>query len=484
MFKLNRLNILYVFVSLFILGNVYILGYKRDYFYEYNAIPFLLIIGYFAIYHLQTLLYFLAFITPLSVSLKEMGYYGPVDLSLPAEPLMAGLMLLYFLNKIYTGKTDHRINFHPLTVIIFIQLFWIFITTLTSEDIVISIKFLISRCWFVFSSYFLANYLFRNKNNIVPFLTAYIVALALVCMYTIIMHSRYNFDHKSADWVMSPFYNDHTAYGAALAMFIPVVLSLLFMKSVSSILKLMMGGILLLFLLAIVLSYARAAWLGLAVALAVYGTLLLKFNFKLLITVVFTVGILFFSFQDEILMALGRNNTDAEEGFMNNIESVSNIKTDASNLERLNRWSCAIRMWQDKPYFGWGPGTYMFKYAPYQLSSQTTIISTNFGTNGNAHSEYLGPLAEEGFIGLIIVLALLFYTLNFGYRLHKQIKNKDTRIIVTGVFLGLVTYFIHGFLNNFLDTDKLSLPFWSFLSIMLCVDLFHKNETDDTTIKK
>lgn len=484
MFRLNKLNILYVIVSLFILGNVYILAYKRDYFYEYNSIPFVLIVGYYAIYHLQSLLYFLAFITPLSVSLKEMGYYGPVDLSLPAEPLMAGLMLLYFLNKIYSGKSDHRINFHPLTVIVFIQLFWIFVTTLTSEDIVISVKFMLSRCWFVFSSYFLANYLFRNKDSIIPFLSAYTVSLALVCVYTILMHARFNFDHKSADWVMSPFYNDHTAYGAALAMFIPVVISFLFVRKISSFNKLLFGGILALFLLAIVLSYARAAWLGLAVAFAVFVTLLLKFNFKVLVTVVFTAGVLFFSFQDEILIALGRNNTDAEEGFMNNIESVSNIKTDASNLERLNRWSCAIRMWQDKPFFGWGPGTYMFKYAPYQLSSQTTIISTNFGTNGNAHSEYLGPLAEEGVIGLLIVLCLLFYTFNFGYRLYKQVKDRDTRILVTGVFLGLVTYFIHGFLNNFLDTDKLSLPFWSFLSIMLCVDLFHKNETENNNLKK
>ena len=27
-----------------------------------------------------------------------------------------------------------------------------------------------------------------------------------------------------------------------------------------------------------------------------------------------------------------------------------------------------------------------------------TIISTNFGDGGNAHSEYLSPLAEQGFL--------------------------------------------------------------------------------------
>jgi len=481
MLKFLREHILFVIIGIYITLDMYMLIYKRDFFYAFNAIPVLIIVLYYTVYKMEMLLYLLAFITPLSVTLKELGYYGPVDLSLPAEPLMAGLMLLYLFNKIYTGFSQNKFSTHPITILIGIQMTWMFITMLTSEDIVISIKFFISRCWFVFSSYFIANYLFKNKNKIIPFLSCYAVSLAIVCIYTILMHARYNFDHKSADWVMSPFYNDHTAYGAALAMFIPVIISFLFVSSISKLYKFFFSGLLLLFSLAIVLSYARAAWMGLAVAFVVFITQLLHIRFKVLVVSFITVFILFFSFQDEILIALGRNNTDAEEGFMNNIESVSNIKTDASNLERLNRWSCAIRMWQDMPVFGWGPGTYMFKYAPYQLSSQKTVISTNFGTNGNAHSEYLGPLAEQGLPGLLIVLAFLFYTFSLGYRLNRQIKNKDVKILCTGVFLGLVTYFIHGLLNNFLDTDKLSLPFWSFLSILVCIDLFHRNEQNEIT---
>ncbi|HOZ88078.1 MAG TPA: O-antigen ligase family protein, partial [Bacteroidia bacterium] len=166
--------------------------------------------------------------------------------------------------------------------------------------------------------------------------------------------------------------------------------------------------------------------------------------------------------------------------FANNVESVSNISTDASNLERLNRWSCAIRMWEDKPILGWGPGTYMFKYAPYQLSRDLTIISTNFGTNGNAHSEYLGPLSEQGIFGLVIVIALLLYATSLGYRLVYAVEDKETKILVTGLFLGLMTYFVHGFLNNFLDTDKLSLPFWGFLAALVTIDLYYDKKPRHT----
>jgi hypothetical protein len=49
------------------------------------------------------------------------------------------------------------------------------------------------------------------------------------------------------------------------------------------------------------------------------------------------------------------------------------------------------------------------------------------------------------------------------------------RILACGVFLGPFPYLIHGFLNNFLDTDKLSVPFWGFLAILVCIDVYHRN---------
>ena len=40
--------------------------------------------------------------------------------------------------------------------------------------------------------------------------------------------------------------------------------------------------------------------------------------------------------------------------------------------------------------------------------------------------------------------------------------------------LGLVTYFSHGVLNNFLDTDKLSVPFWGFVAVIVSLDVYGK----------
>jgi O-antigen ligase len=456
----------------YIFGDMYCLLYKRFYFYPYNALPIILFIVYTAIFHLQNLVYFLAFCTPLAISLKEMGLTQGPDLSIPSEPIMAGIMLVYILNLFHKPMLDKRFLQHPATRLIFLQLAWMLITTISSTEVIISVKYLVSRLWFIFSCYIIIPHLFQKRENIVRFVFTYAVSLAIVVAYTTVVHAGFNFDVKAADWVVSPFYNDHTAYGAALAMFIPVLVTLLFSKVVSPYAKPLALGLLIAFLIAIIISYARAGWMSLIVALSIFVTIFLGIKFRTLVVTIGTAAVLFFAFQTEIVMLLSKNDTDSEGDFQSNIESMSNITTDASNLERLNRWSCALRMWEDKPVLGWGPGTYMFKYAPYQLSHQLTIISTNFGTNGNAHSEYLGPLAEQGLPGMLIVIALLFYTTHLGYKLAYTLANREDRLIALGLFLGVMTYFVHGFLNNFLDTDKLSLPFWAFLAGLVCFDIF------------
>lgn len=461
----------------YIVGNAYIMAFKKFYFYPYNVLPLILFVIYTAIFHLQQLVFFLAFCTPLAISLKEMGLTQGPDLSIPTEPIMAGIMLVYILNHLHKEITDKSFRNHPLTILITFQLFWMFVTTCTSTDFIVSIKYFISRLWFIFSCYIIVPHLFQDKKNIIRFVYAYCAALAIVVCYTTVVHARFNFGEKAADWVVSPFYNDHTAYGAALAMFIPVMVSFLFLKKLSPMAKLFAFGFFCLFVLAIILSFARAGWLSLVFALCVFVTLMLKIKFRTIILTLASAALLFFTFQTEIVMMLSKNDTDAKGGFANNIESISNISTDASNLERINRWSCAIRMWMDKPLLGWGPGTYMFKYAPYQLSRETTIISTNFGTNGNAHSEYLGPLSEQGILGMLIVIVLLFYCTALGYRLVYSLEEREDRVLCIGLFLGLMTYFVHGFLNNFLDTDKLSLPFWAFLAALVCFDLYYRKKS-------
>ena len=133
-------------------------------------------------------------------------------------------------------------------------------------------------------------------------------------------------------------------------------------------------------------------------------------------------------------------------------------------------------MFKEKPILGWGPGTYQFKYAPYQLSKEKTIISTNSGDMGNAHSEYIGPLAEMGLLGLLSVISIILVVTYTAVKVYKRSRDREVKFFIIVSIISLSTYFVHGFLNNFLDTDKASVPFWGFLAILVCIDVYYKNE--------
>ena len=127
----------------YILGDAYIMVYKKGYFYPYNFLPVAFFIIYTAVFHLQNLVFFLAFFTPLAISLKELGLTEGPDLSLPTEPVMFGIMLVYILNFLHRDIADKKFFRHPLTVIIFIQLSWMLFTICTSVDVVVSLKYFI-----------------------------------------------------------------------------------------------------------------------------------------------------------------------------------------------------------------------------------------------------------------------------------------------------------------------------------------------------
>jgi len=189
-------------------------------------------------------------------------------------------------------------------------------------------------------------------------------------------------------------------------------------------------------------------------------------------------GTIYLVNREQITIALERNRDESSDDLGKHVSSISNISSDASNLERINRWNSAVRMWQERPIFGWGPGTYMFQYAPFQSSEDRTIISTNFGVQGNAHSEYLGPLSEQGVIGLLLILGLIVITTRTALVLYKRMPPGADRRLMTAAMLGLVTYYLHGGLNNFLDTDKASVPFWAFTAVIVMFDLKYPKDPD------
>lgn len=424
------------------------------------------------------IIFLITLLTPIAINIQDMDMgFG---LSVPTEPLMLGVLIFFLIKLLHDGNYDLRILKHPLSILIFINLIWLLFTSLTSEIPVVSFKYVISRLWFVVPFYFFIILMFKKTGNIKTFVWLYSISLIFVAIYTLSRHVSFGLDEDSGHWVMRPFYNDHTAYGAILTMYIPVIFAFTYDKTKSVSTRFVAFMVLVFFLIALVFSYSRAAWLSLTAGIVVWIIVLLKINFKwVFLSVVVIVG-LFFTFQQQIFDQLERNKQDSSANFVEHIQSITNISSDASNLERINRWQSALRMFRERPFWGWGPGTYQFLYAPYQRSKEKTIISTNAGDMGNAHSEYIGPLAEAGILGMLTMLIIFIYSIYTGLKVHKRSKEPEIRLLALSVTIGLITYYIHGFLNNFLDSDKASVPVWGFMAILVALDIYHNKLSEKT----
>jgi len=458
----------YLLVILFLAANLYF-TYKGDIL--LNAIPFGLLLMYTAFYHMDKLFMLIVFFTPISINIEEF-VSSDVGLFVPTEPLLFGMLLLMIFNQLKRNQFDRAFLIHPITLIFIAQLCWIFLTALTSTHPLVSFKFLLTKFWFIIPIYFFGVHFFKEEKNVTRFLWLYISTLAIVVVYTLTNHAINGFDEASGHWVMFPFFKDHTSYGAILALMYPVLFGLLFSKKRGPLVRLTLIFLIVLLGVGIFMSYTRAAWLSLVGAFAIYLLIRFKVRFRYL-AIVGLAGVLYIAASwTQIMHNLERNRSEhATENLDERIESIANISTDASNLERLNRWGSAIRMWQERPILGWGPGTYAMEYAPFQLASGKTIISTNSGNMGNAHSEYLGPLSEQGLLGMLLMLLLVGYIMYTGITLYIRMPDGEMRIILITLVLGLITYFTHGILNNYLDTDKATIPVWGMTAIIVMLDL-------------
>ena len=439
--------------------------------------PVGLLAMYFAIYQTEYTFLALAFLTPLSINIEE--YTESIGLYLPTEPLLFGLMVLLLLQHARRRLIPSYVWRNPIVWAVGFYLFWVFITSITSTHPLASFKFLLAKLWFIIPLLLFGPIIYRKRVNIERFIWLFTVAMIVAITYTLVVHASYGFGEEEGHWVMWPFFKDHTIYGSTVAFIVPLVFGLYFAQKHSPLMQITLLTLIGITLLGLFFSYTRAAWLSVIAALMVWVAIKLKIRFAIIAGIALVAGFFLFLSWDSIQIELERNKYEhTTEEFGERLQSATNVTTDASNLERLNRWACAIEMFKERPVFGFGPGTYAFEYARFQEPENTTIISTTNGDMGNAHSEYLGPLSEMGLAGMIamlLIVAAIFYK-SITLYLKWPEEDKKTRTFLIAMIMSLVTYFVHGILNNYLDTDKASVPIWTFCAIFIVLEAQLKNK--------
>lgn len=439
-----------------------------------------LLIGYVVLNRAQ-LLKITFFFAPMSIGV---GLPGDAEIQVPTEPMIGILTLLLFL---YVVSLRHELKIllrHPISILLLAEVVWMIACTVTSELKSVSIKYILIRFCYICTFYFLSAIFFRKEKKPWLLYLLYALGMLLPILNAMLNHGRLGFRQQTSYVMPQPFFSDHTVYGACIAFLIPVILVLIFSGK-----KFIQGAFArftLVLLLAVLitagfLSYSRAAWLSLVAALGLYILIRMRYNgYAFLLTLIMLTGF-YFVFEENIQRYLEQNNAISnKENIESQIKSISNINSDVSNKERLNRWKCAIRMGNERPVFGFGPRTYKFFYGNYQQRKDMTYTSTFNGTKGHAHSEYLQYWAETGVLGFALH-ALIFVVVMFkGIQLVRYVKDSSRRLLATMATLGFTTYFVHGFFNGFLDDDKMASLVFMSMALITVIDIYRHQEVRAT----
>ncbi len=389
--------------------------------------------------------------------------FGVWALSVPAEPLIGvagiGLAVVLFWAK-------KRPEIRLLGGLSVAWILWLLLSACYSGMPLVSWKYALveaGQWWVFFVGLFCWPHMWPRLFSL------FCWSMTGLVFYTIGHHAFYGFRADQALLAPMPFFADHTIYSAVLTLVLPALFpSNLKLQTPNSKLptsnfklptpnfklptsnfpSLLGLGI---FLLALLLAASRAAWLSLLLA-AIFGLVIYYRRhwrwWALAGVLAFFAGVFF---QKKI---------------------TTQLANDVSTQERINRYSCALRMSAERPWTGFGPGTFQFQYLNYQKPEEMTRISRkepvqkrgpdNYGRGGGAHSEYLQALAELGRPGLGLWLLLVFFSLRTG--VQKFLHTNEIYWLLLS--LGLLIFFLHGLVNNFLHDARVAALVWGFIAML------------------
>ncbi len=446
------------------------------------GIPAVLLLGYVTIVDYKQIFYLLIFSIPLST---EIFLPNGLSTDLPTEPLIVGLMLVFlFLVASRKQLLDQLFLRHPITLLLLLHVFWGFFTVLTAHDQTVALKFMLAKTWYVFTFYFLGSLVLREVKDYKRFVWTMFVPLLATVVIIIIRHGMLGFGFDTIYQVLHPFYRNHVSYAAIMAVFIPFIWFLrYYYLSYSRKWWILMGAIVII-LLGIQLSYTRAAYVGVFIAVGAYFLIRWKLaRYALILSVIgVVIGLTYMANNNKYLeFAPNYETTIAHSDFNSLVEATYQLE-DISTMERFYRWLAGFNMVQTEPIHGFGPGNFYFYYKGYTVLSFETYVSHNPEGSG-IHNYYLMLAVEQGLPGLILFLALVFYAIIRAEQIYHREKDPQVQWIIMSAVLSLIVILALLLINDLIETDKIGSFFFIILALLVHFDvrMLSSGKKSDTT---
>lgn len=423
--------------------------------YWISFFPIIFVLLYFLLQDLRIFFFAIVFLVPFSFELAIPGMGS--GLQFPTEPMIILLITIWFLNRIYFGTTNNTESESTNSTDKWLKLFLIVIgvSVLTSSHFIISIKMLANTLWYLIACVYFVRKEFVEEDDVASILKIMFLSSFITLCYALVRLGTAGFANTASNWAPQPLFSEHGSYSAYLSIILGIAISISF--GAGKYKKLRMAALILtpLLLISIIFSFARAAWIGVVVLL--FFLLVVKskeiLNFKTFIMLIILSG----------LITVGIISVGIQASLQKDIQSISDVESNVSNLERFNRWMAAINMIRAHPLLGVGYGAYPDEYIYYQDRRFNTTVS-NF--LGSTHNDYLQYFSEAGIFALLFWLLFIFSLFKMGLKLYYKIPDEFFRNVTLGCLGGVLTYLVHAMFNGFLQFDKVALPFWTSVAVI------------------
>ncbi len=434
------------------------------------AIPFITLFMATAIYDYKKIWYLLFFFIPLSMEV-EIGDALATDL--PTEFIIITLFLILgSILALRPSSISRSFLRHPIIKVLTLHTLWIGITAIYATEFLVALKYWIAKLWYVGVFILLASIMIKDLKNIKTIFWLLFFPAIFTVVQTLIRHWQFEFSFLSVNNCVTPYFRNHVNYAAFLVLFYPFIFLARTWYSRNSIIRIFIDFGNLLFLVAIYLSYTRAAWICVVVMMVAFFLIKKRIFIPAMILGILCVG-LFISFlikdNKYLSFAPEYSKTIYHENISDHLESTVSFE-DISTAERFYRWAAAMQMSKARPFLGFGPGNFYFNYKKYAVSDFTTYVSGNEEKSG-VHNYFLMTLIEQGYIGLSIFFVLTFMIFYIGQKIYLKLVKVEDKNLIIAVLLSLVSIVIMNFFSDLIETDKVGIFFFLNIAILVLWDL-------------
>ncbi len=458
--------ILFAFIALFALTG--------DYFVFAGAFVyvFLVLMGL----NWKTAYWILLFCIPASVQISFAG--DTLSACLPDEPMM----WLFFLLFVFVWAKNPSIIpqwwwRNPLVLIVVLQFLWLIVAVIFSLEFFFSVKFLIAKAWYLVCFFILPLFIFTEKKDYKGALILMLIPILVTSIIILVRHSMHNFDFRAVENAIKVtsnwgLYYNHVDYSTVLSMFFPpLCFAYTLTKGKSILLRAPLFIIILFFLPAIYLTYARAAMIALVFAGFIYVAIRIRLvNYVMPVFYGIFIILIAYMVKDNkyIDFRPDYQHTYMHKNFVDHM--IATFKgQDMSSMERVYRWVAGARMSVDRPITGYGPHSFYFYYKPYAVSSFRTYVSRNL-EHSTTHNYFLLMLVEQGWPSMILygILVMVFFAM--AQKTYHRFKDKFYKQCTMGITLMFAAGFINNFFSELLETHKVGSLFYLSLALLVILD--------------